>query len=122
MQTTTDFHNGESLPTFLEGQNVTVIFQQVNTTEVITIQSPGSAGHILTPPNYACNVSMITWLLAVLQCLHTTTAAQMTVLPLCCMLHCCLQLSCCMHHSAIKLQTKNAATLQVMDAVMLCQP
>jgi len=58
MQNTSDFHDGESLPTFVKGQNLTVIYQQVNTTEVITIQSPGSAGHIFTPPNYACNVSL----------------------------------------------------------------
>jgi hypothetical protein len=59
MQNTSDFHDGESLPTFVKGQNLTVIYQQVNTTEVITIQSPGSAGHIFTPPNYACNVSFL---------------------------------------------------------------
>ncbi|DBA98455.1 hypothetical protein WJX82_009397 [Trebouxia sp. C0006] len=53
---TSDFHDGEGLPTFVKGQNLTVIYQQVNTTEVITIQSPGSAGHIFTPPNYACNL------------------------------------------------------------------
>ena len=42
-----------------EGAELTVIYQQVNTTQVITIQSPGSAGHISTPPTYACNVSFI---------------------------------------------------------------
>lgn len=57
-QNTSDFHDGEGLPTFVKGQNLTVIYRQVNTTEVITIQSPGSAGHIFTPPNYACNVSL----------------------------------------------------------------
>ena len=59
MQNYSSFHNGQSLPTLLKGQNLTVIYQQVNTTQVITIQSPGSAGHISTPPTYACNVSFI---------------------------------------------------------------
>ncbi|KAA6422357.1 MAG: hypothetical protein FRX49_07827 [Trebouxia sp. A1-2] len=32
---TSDFHDGESLPTFVKGQNLTVVYQQVNTTQLV---------------------------------------------------------------------------------------
>ena len=49
--------DGEVLPT-LEGGNLTVFTETVNGAEQITIISPGSEGTIITPPQYACHVSL----------------------------------------------------------------
>ena len=63
MQDPSSFVDDEVLPT-LEGGNLTVVLDEVNGTETVTVISPGSEGTIVTPPQYACNVSpsACTWL------------------------------------------------------------
>ena len=49
--------DGEVLPTMLENSNVTIMVDEVNNTEVVTVVSYAAEATIVTPAAYACNVS-----------------------------------------------------------------
>ena len=57
LQSRAVFQNGQQLPTLYKNNNVTVRLDEVNNTKSYIIQSPGSAGRIISGPYYACNVS-----------------------------------------------------------------
>lgn len=44
-------------PTLLDNANVTIMADEVNSTEVVTVVSYGSEATVVTPAAYACNVS-----------------------------------------------------------------
>ena len=46
------------LPTMLAGTNLTIITDEVNGTEYITVESFGSETIVVTPAAFACNVSL----------------------------------------------------------------
>ncbi len=46
------------LPTMLAGTNLTIITDEINGTEYITVESFGSETTIVTPAAFACNVSL----------------------------------------------------------------
>ena len=46
-----------TLPTLLENANLTIMADEVNSTEVVTVMSYGSEATVVTPAAYACNVS-----------------------------------------------------------------
>ena len=48
-----------TLPTLLTDANVTIMADEVNSTEVVTIMSFGSEATVVTPASYACNVSLL---------------------------------------------------------------
>lgn len=48
-----------TLPTLLENANLTIMTDEVNSTEVITVVSYGSEATVVTPAAYACNVSLL---------------------------------------------------------------
>lgn len=45
------------LPTLLDSANLTIMADEVNSTEVVTVVSYGSEATVVTPAAYACNVS-----------------------------------------------------------------
>lgn len=45
------------LPTMLAGNNLTIVTDEINGTEYITVESFGSETTIVTPAAFACNVS-----------------------------------------------------------------
>lgn len=45
------------LPTMLAGTNLTIITDEINGTEYVTVESFGSETTIVTPAAFACNVS-----------------------------------------------------------------
>jgi len=45
-----------TLPTLLTGANVTIMSDEVNSTEVVTVMSFGSEATIVTPASFACNL------------------------------------------------------------------
>ncbi len=47
------------LPTMLAGTNLTIITDEINGTEYVTVESFGSETTIVTPAAFACNVSHI---------------------------------------------------------------
>lgn len=59
MQNLDDFQSGQLLPTFNSSTQLSVLAEEMNGRKRVIIQSPGSAGTIVTPPNYACNVSLV---------------------------------------------------------------
>ena len=48
-----------TLPTLLTGANLTIMTDEVNSTEVVTVVSFASEATIVTPPAFACNVSQL---------------------------------------------------------------
>lgn len=48
-----------TLPTLLTGANLTIMTDEVNSTEVVTVMSFGSEATIVTPASFACNVSLL---------------------------------------------------------------
>ena len=55
-----------TLSTLLENANLTIMADEVNSTEVVTVMSYGSEATVVTPAAYACNVSQSLPLEAVL--------------------------------------------------------
>ena len=62
--------DSEVLPTMLENSNVTIMVDEVNNTEIVTVISYASEATVVTPAAYACNVSSIAFFLCGL--LHAT--------------------------------------------------
>lgn len=58
LQTESDFVDGEVLPTLLMGSNLTILVDEVNSTEIVTVVSYASEAIVVTPAAYACNVSV----------------------------------------------------------------
>ncbi len=76
MQNTSDFYNGQSLPTLLKGQNLSVIFQQANTTEVIT----NILTNILTNPRWSSRLAATLCNPSFMICtLHSTPALRASI-------------------------------------------
>ena len=59
LQSRAVFQNGQQLPTLYKKNNLTVRVNEVNNTNSYIIQSPASAGRIISGPYYACNVSVV---------------------------------------------------------------
>ena len=57
LQSESAFADGEVLPTSLRGSNLTIVTDEVNNTEYITVVGYASEATIVTPAAYACNVS-----------------------------------------------------------------
>lgn len=58
LQESSDFSDDQvSLPTLLPANNLTVMFDDTNSTDTIFVVSYGSEAEVITPPMYACNVS-----------------------------------------------------------------
>ena len=57
MQSESAFTDGEVLPTTLRRSNLTIIVDEVNSTEIITVLSYAAEATIVTPAAFACNVS-----------------------------------------------------------------
>lgn len=57
LQSESDFRDGEVLPTSLRGSNLTIVTDEVNNTEYITVVGYASEATVVTPAAYACNVS-----------------------------------------------------------------
>lgn len=48
-----------SLPTLLDGANITIMTDDINSTEVVTVMSFASEATVVTPAAFACNVSQL---------------------------------------------------------------
>lgn len=48
-----------TLPTLLDGANITIMTDEVNSTEVVTVMSFASEATVVTPAAFACNVSLL---------------------------------------------------------------
>ena len=57
LQSASDFMDGQVLPTTLENSNLTIMVDEVNNTEFVTVVSYAAEADIVTPAAYACNVS-----------------------------------------------------------------
>ena len=68
MQELADFEDGQVLTTLLPDMNLTVHVDITNDTETVTLESFGALSTIVTPPQYACNVSIH---LLFVSCIHT---------------------------------------------------
>lgn len=68
LQSESNFIDGEVLPTMLENSNVTIMVDEVNNTEIVTVISYASEATVVTPAAYACNVSSTAVFLSFLQC------------------------------------------------------
>ena len=60
LQDTDDFEDGAVLQTLLDNGNLTVVVETQNGTDSVFITSYGSEAAVVTPPAYACNVSLPT--------------------------------------------------------------
>ena len=58
MQGLSSFYDGQVLPTLFPNNNLSIMIEAANDTEAIFVVSYGSEAEIVTPPAYACNVSL----------------------------------------------------------------
>lgn len=107
LQSESDFMDGEVLPTMLENANLTIMLDEVNNTEVVTVVSYASEATIVTPAAYACNVSSTpsSYPFTIMQytalCCHqsrgaaftcvsrSSSASMLLLITMCSMLPCC---------------------------------
>jgi len=60
------------LPTMLAGTNLTIITDEINGTEYITVESFSSETTIVTPAAFACNVSLFKHCVLFCCCLYVS--------------------------------------------------
>lgn len=63
LQSESSFTDNQVLPTMLASTNLTIMTDEINGTEYITVDSFGAEATIVTPAAFACNVSVLACLL-----------------------------------------------------------